>query len=84
MGCLSGADCLFPLWLPFPACLGWGDGLVCSRLALLGPLFCERAWLCPRLGLFLGIKGELSHSLGCCLKLDSSDCPQGTQAWSLP
>ena len=29
-----------------------GDGPVCSRLALLSPLFCELAWRCLRLGLF--------------------------------
>ena len=31
-----------------------GDGLVRSRLALLSPLFCEQAWRCLRLGLFMG------------------------------
>ena len=30
-----------------------GDGLVCSQLALLSPLFCEWAWWCLRLGLFV-------------------------------
>ena len=29
-----------------------GGWLVCSRLALLSPLFCEWAWWCLRLGLF--------------------------------
>ena len=46
-----------PLWgrnCPLPAlaaltCLSLaGDGLVRSRLALLSPLFCERAWWCVR------------------------------------
>ena len=30
-----------------------GDGPVHSRLALRSPLFCERAWQCLRLGLFV-------------------------------
>ena len=29
-----------------------GGCLACSQLALLSPLFCERAWQCLRLGLF--------------------------------
>ena len=29
-----------------------GGWVVCSRLALISPLFCERAWRCLRLGLF--------------------------------
>ena len=47
------------LQLPLPAvaaltCLSpVGDGLVCSRLALLSPLFCERARRYLRLGLFV-------------------------------
>ena len=47
------------LRLPLPAvaaltCLSpVGDGPVCSRLALLSPLFCERAWRYLRLGLFV-------------------------------
>ena len=49
--CLSGAAiALFQLWLPSPAC-HW-RGMVCSRLALFSPLFCEQAWWCFRLGLF--------------------------------
>ena len=32
-----------------------GDGPVCSRLALLTPLFCEKAWQCLTLGLFTGV-----------------------------
>ena len=37
------------------ACLSLaGDGPVCSRLALLSPLFCEWAWQYLRLGLFVG------------------------------
>ena len=53
-GCLSGAAIApFQLWLPSPACLG-GDGLVRSQLSLLSPLFCECAWQCLRLGLFVG------------------------------
>ena len=31
-----------------------GDGLVRSWLALVSPLFCERAWRCLSLGLFVG------------------------------
>ena len=46
--------------LPLPAlaalvCLSpAGNGPVCSWLALLSPLFCEWAWQCLRLGLFMG------------------------------
>ena len=81
---------MMPLWghycpllvLAAPACLSLvGDGPIRSWLALLSPLFCERAWQCISLGLFAG---QLSHSLGCYLKLVPSDCPQGIQAWSLP
>ena len=44
-GCLSVAVIApFRLWLPLPACLQQGDGTVHSQLALLSPLFCERAW----------------------------------------
>ena len=44
-----------PLWgrdcpLPALAACHW-KGMVCSLLALLSPLFCERAWRCLRLGL---------------------------------
>ena len=54
IGCLSGAsNAPFRLWLPLPACLV-EDGPVLSRLALLSPLFCERAWQCLRLGIFTG------------------------------
>ena len=53
MGCFSGADCPLPA-LAALACLSpAGYGLVCSQLALLRPLFCERAWRCLRLGLFV-------------------------------
>ena len=58
--CLSGAA-IAPFWLslPSPACLWWGNGPVCSRLALLfSPLFCERAWRCLRLGLFAFLRGS--------------------------
>ena len=41
-GCLSGAG------------VAPQDGLIHSRLALLSPLFCEWAWQCLRLGLFMG------------------------------
>ena len=40
--------------LPALTCLSpAGDGPVRSRLALLIPLFCEQAWQCLRLGLFM-------------------------------
>ena len=37
-----------------PVMTGKGDGPVCSWLAMLSSLFCELAWQCLRLGLFLG------------------------------
>ena len=48
-----GHDCPLPA-LAALACLSpeEGDGPVCSRLALLSPLFCERAWQYLMLGLF--------------------------------
>ena len=58
---LSGSGCSPPASLP-PV----GHGPVRSQLALLwysvSPLFCERAWQCPRLELFVG-KFSLSLSL---------------------
>ena len=67
---VSGAE-IFPC-LPalavtcLPLCLWWGNGLVCSQLALLwyslSPLFCEQARLCLRLELFMG-QFSLSLSL---------------------
>ena len=49
-----------------PLCLWWGNGLLCSWLALLwyllSPLFCEQARLCLRLERFMG-KFSLSLSL---------------------
>ena len=72
-----------PLWgrdYPLPAlaalaCLSpAGDGPVHSRLALLSPLFSERAWQCFRLGkwqrtpVFLpGDSQGLGSVVGCCL-----------------
>ena len=54
IGCLSGADCPL-LALAALACLSpAGDGPVHSWLALLSPLFCEQAWQCLRLELFMG------------------------------
>ena len=51
---LWGHNCP-PLALAALACLSLaGDGPVCSQLALLIPLFCEQAWRCLRLGLFVG------------------------------
>ena len=49
----QGRDCPLPA-LAFLHCLSpeGRDGLVCSLLALLSPLFCEQAWQCLRLGLF--------------------------------
>ena len=75
-------DCNYPLpALAALACLSLiGDGPVRSRIALLSPLFCERAW--RWLGLFMGL-WDSNHSLGCYLKLVPSDFPQGIQAWSL-
>ena len=82
----------FWLWLS-PTCLstpGGREGLVCSRLSLLwcllNPLLCEQAMLRLRLELFtrkfsLSLSGY--PSLGCCLTLAPSDCPQGIQAQSL-
>ena len=53
------APCLPALAIAcLPLCLRWGDGLVCSQLALLwclcNPLFCEWASLRLRLELFAG------------------------------
>ena len=78
-----------------PLCLQQEEGPACSQLALpwysLNPLFCERARLCLRafhgkvLSLSLFFPSPwLSHSLGCCLTLAPSDCPQDFQVWSLP
>ena len=78
-----------------PLCLWWGDGPICRQLALLwysfNPLFCEQAWQCLGLELFMG---KLSLSLFIFLSLAipqfvllchvPSDCPQGIQAWLLP
>ena len=62
IGCLSGADCPLPA-LAALACLSpVGDGPVCSQLAPLRPLFCERAWPCLRLGLFFPQSGLLSQA----------------------
>ena len=36
------------------------------------------------LSFFFPLSLWLSHSLGCCLTLPPSDCPQGIQAWSFP
>jgi len=59
---LWGCDCPL-LALAALACLSpEGDGLACSWLALLSPLFCEPAWWCLRLGLFAWY---LTHSLVC-------------------
>ena len=77
---LWGCDCPLPALAAFACLCLAGDGPECSQLALLSPLFCERAWQCLRLGLF---SGSLSHSLGCYLKLVPSDCPRGIQAQSL-
>ena len=77
---LWGGNCPL-LALAALACLSLvRDGPVCSQLALLSPLLCERAW--QWLGLFAG-SGMLSHSLSCYLKLVPSDCPQGIQVGSL-
>ena len=99
---VSGAEivlCLLALAVThLPLYLQQGEGLVCSRLALLwyslNPLFCKWARLCLRLELFMGkfslslslffFSLWLSHSLGCYLRLAPSDCPQGIQAQSLP
>ena len=59
VGCLPGATIApFRLWLPSPACLRQGIGWVHSQLALLSPLFCERAW--RWLGLFPGSQDSYS------------------------
>ena len=88
----SGSGCCRPASLPLV-----GDGPVHSWLALLwcslSSLFCEQAQQCLRLELLVGkfslsflffFSLWLSHSLGCCLTLAPSDCPQGIQALSLP
>ena len=82
-----------------PLCLWQGSGPVLSQLALLwyslNPLFCEPARLCLTLELFVG-KFSLSLSFSplslaipqfgllSSLRLAPSDCPQVTQARSLP
>ena len=78
---------VFPFPLPPASCLrlGWA-GLVCSRLALLwtcsDPLFCVRPpAVCSGQLIFSLL---LSHSLSCYLTKAPSNCPQGTQAGSLP
>ena len=59
---LWGHDCPLPA-LAAPTCLSpVGDGLDHSQLALLCPLFCERAWQCFRFGLFT-VQFSLSLSL---------------------
>ena len=75
---------------PFPSLLppasGW-SGRVRSLRALLWtfsvPLFCERQTVCSG-WLIFSLSLLLSHSLSCYLTLAPSDCPQGTQARSLP
>ena len=83
-----------------PVCLQWGDGPVCSWLALLwyslNPLFSEQTRLHLRLELcsgklslsifffFFSLSLWLSYSVGCSLMLSPSYCPQGIQAGSLP
>ena len=58
--CLQFGDASLGLRLPPPAlavltCLSLaGDGPVHSQLALLSPLFCERAQQSLKLGLFMG------------------------------
>ena len=58
--CLQFGDASLGLRLPPPAlavltCLSLaGDGPVHSQLALLSPLFCERAQPSLKLGLFMG------------------------------
>ena len=99
---VSGAEivlCLLALAVThLPLYLQQGEGLACSRLALLwyslNPLFCKWARLCLRLELLMGkfslslslffFSLWLSHSLGCYLMLAPSDCPQGIQARFLP
>ena len=71
---LWGCNCPL-LALAALACLSLvGDGQVRSRLALLSPLFCERAWQCFRFGkwqrtpVFLpGDSQGLGSVVGCCL-----------------
>ena len=56
-GCLSGADCpLSRSGCPrLPVSIsGWAGPQPASSVS---PLFCERSWLCLRLGLFAGIAG---------------------------
>ena len=52
---LCGCNCPLPALAALaPLSLTW-DMLVLSWLALLSPLFCERAWQCLSLGLFAGV-----------------------------
>ena len=51
---LWGHDCPLLALAALPCLSLAGDGPVCSRLALVSPLFCEHAWRCLRLGLFAG------------------------------
>ena len=78
---LWGRDCPLPALAALAYLSPVGDGPVHSQLALLSHLFCEHAWWCLSIGLFMGY---LSHSLGCYLKLVPSDCHQGIQAGPYP
>ena len=75
-----------------PLAGGWVSLQPASSLleGSFNPLFCERARLCliaffrKVLSLSLFPPLWLSHSLWCYLTLAPSDCPQVSQAWSLP
>ena len=84
---VSGAE-FAPFPSPLPPASGRGEP-VRSRLALLCILSVLRSGngrVVPKFRAFprLILSLLLSHSLSCYLTLAPSDCPQGTQAWSLP
>ena len=86
-GAVSRRVCPFPL--PPASCLlpprGWaGPQPASSSLALLSPFVLQTAGSVFRPVNFLSLSPLLSHSLSCYLMKAPSDCPQGTQARSLP
>ena len=88
---VSGAE-IAPCFLALavtrlPLCLWWGNGLLCSWLALLwyllSPLFCEQARLCLRLEDFVG-KFSLSLSLSLSLAIPQFGLLSHVSALRLP
>jgi len=92
---LSGSGCRWPASLPL-AVDGAVCSQLALLWHSLSPLFCEWAGSALRLEIFAGwfslslplcfffffLSLWLSHSLGCCLTLAPSECPQGIQARS--